>query len=76
MDQNPICAEGYKNIFCPYYSDCLDHAVEHWWDYWACLECQHKNKQVPVTYVLLSPERNYSYYSLSPLLAKASENFS
>ena len=48
MDKNPICSEGYKNISCPFYSDCLDHAVEHWWDYWTCLECQHKQTHISV----------------------------
>jgi len=70
MDQNPIHAEGYKNVFCPYYGDCLDHAVKYYWEYWACLECHHKNEQIPVTVVMLSPGSDYPYYPLSPWLEK------
>ena len=55
-NQNPVHTEGDRNVFCPYYSNCLDYAVELHWQYWACLDCQHKQKEKLVTDVLLLPE--------------------
>jgi hypothetical protein len=39
---NPIHRLGNKNIHCPYYEECLDHAVERRWKYWSCSKCSHK----------------------------------
>ncbi len=77
MDQNqsPIYMKGHRNIFCPYYSDCLNHAAKHYWAYWACFNCQHKDKKNLVTEVLLSPESDYPYYTLSPSINEKVENF-
>ena len=76
MDQKPIHAQGHKNVFCPYYRDCLDHAAKYHWGYWSCLECKHKQKQRSATDVLLSPEGDYPYYSLSPSFYEKADKFS
>jgi hypothetical protein len=39
---NPTCKHGERNIFCPYYEDCLDYAVARSWKSWNCSECPHK----------------------------------
>ncbi len=75
-NQSPIHTAGHRNVFCPYYSDCLDHAAKSHWAYWSCLKCQHKQEQDSVTDVLLSPEGDYPYYSLSPSLYEKAGNFS
>ncbi len=75
MDQNPIRAQGHRNVFCPYYNGCLDHAAKHYWKYWSCLKCQHKQEQKAVSEVLLSSGSEYPYYSLSPSFYKKVENF-
>jgi hypothetical protein len=36
---NPICKRGQRNIYCPLYSDCLDHAVNQFWEHWSCSRC-------------------------------------
>ncbi len=40
--QNPIYKKGERNIFCPHYSNCLDHAIHKSWEFWACFECRHQ----------------------------------
>jgi hypothetical protein len=44
MDQypKPIRKKGEKNVFCPYYKDCLNHAAKLHWENWDCSECPHK----------------------------------
>lgn len=78
MEQNksPLHSLGYRNVFCPYYGDCLDQAAKHHWQYWSCLECEYKHKQEPVTGSLLSAEGDYPYYSISTSLYKKEDDFS
>jgi hypothetical protein len=47
MDQQarPISKRGERNIYCPYYKDCLDYAVECSWPSWNCSLCPHKAMQ-------------------------------
>jgi len=75
MDQNPIRAQGHRNVFCPYYNGCLDHAAKRYWESWSCLKCQHKQEQKAVTEVLLAPGSDYPYYTLSPSFYDKVENF-
>lgn len=76
MNLNPVHNQGYRNVFCPYYSDCLDHAAKLYWECWSCLECRHQQEKDMDTDVLLSSESDYPYYSLSPSLYEKVENFS
>ncbi len=46
---NPVHKSGNRNIYCPYYEEYLDHAVEHRWQYWNCYECPHKLRQEPTS---------------------------
>jgi len=50
MDQNPthIRKNGEKNVFCPYYKDCLNHAAKLRWENWDCSECPHTLRQRPI----------------------------
>ena len=45
----PIRRPGSRNIHCPHYRACLDHAVKHSWEYWNCRDCSHKLKQESMT---------------------------
>jgi hypothetical protein len=38
----PTQRRGARNVFCPLYKGCLDHAVKESWAYWACDGCRHK----------------------------------
>jgi len=42
---NPVYTTGTRNALCPFYENCLDHAVEHHWRFWTCRSCAHKNKK-------------------------------
>jgi hypothetical protein len=39
---NPGRCGGKRNIFCPYYSVCLDFAVQEQWVSWGCKDCEHR----------------------------------
>jgi hypothetical protein len=39
---NPICKRGKRNIYCPLYSNCLDHAVNQFWQHWSCSQCSYR----------------------------------
>jgi len=45
--RRPLNKKGDRNVLCPYYSDCLDEAVEKSWRYWDCRECSHKTRRDP-----------------------------
>ena len=36
---NPKHEKGDRNVYCPYYGDCLDYAIEVSWQYWNCSGC-------------------------------------
>jgi len=78
MDQNhcPIYTKGSRNVFCPYYSDCLDHAIKNSWEYWSCSDCQQKRKRKVPADILLSSSNADPYYSLSPSLNGKVRNYS
>ncbi len=44
----PVQKSGNKNICCPFYGDCLDHAAKRHWQSWDCSECPHKEKKQPI----------------------------
>jgi hypothetical protein len=66
MDQkaNPMPKQGERNIYCPYYNDCLDYAVRASWQTWDCSQCLHKLIKESITeYELNNTE---PYYDLPP----------
>ena len=75
QNRNPIYTKGNRNVLCPYYSDCLDHAVNNHWEYWACLDCEYKPNERLVTDILISSASADLYYSLSPAFFKKERNF-
>jgi hypothetical protein len=38
----------HKNICCPFYRNCLDHAAKRYWQNWDCSECPHKLSKRPI----------------------------
>jgi len=73
-DKNPVHNKGYRNVFCPYYRNCLDHASKHYWECWTCLDCRHKQEQKTPIDVMLSPKGADPYYSVSPSLGRKKRN--
>ncbi|MBW1784057.1 MAG: hypothetical protein JRL30_25375 [Deltaproteobacteria bacterium] len=39
----PVPRRGERNIFCPYYGDCLDYAVQIQWHAFNCSRCPYKS---------------------------------
>lgn len=77
MDQNqkPTHIKGFRNVLCPYYRSCLDHAAKNYWEYWACLDCRHKNIEILITDILVSTSSCDLDYPLSPAFYKKKRNF-
>jgi hypothetical protein len=75
-ERSPVHAKGYRNVFCPYYRNCLDHASEKYWNYWNCVDCQYKCDQKPVMDELVSKASTNPYYSISPAINGKLKNVS
>jgi hypothetical protein len=73
-NENPVHTRGDKNVFCPYYGNCLDYAVELHWEYWSCLSCQHKQNEIFIEDALLLTKDADPYYSFSPNFYKKAAN--
>ena len=69
-NENPVHTRGDKNVFCPYYDNCLNHAVKLHWQRWSCMHCEHKQKQTFVQDALLLAKDPDPYYSFSPYFYK------
>jgi len=39
---NPTCKRGKRNIYCPLYGNCLDRAVNQFWQHWSCSQCSYR----------------------------------
>jgi hypothetical protein len=42
---NPRQRKGERNVFCPYYGECLDYAITRAWESWNCSGCKHRTDQ-------------------------------
>ena len=68
MDQkaNPVPRPGVRNIYCPFYNDCLDYAARCFWPTWDCSQCTHKLKKQSITEFEHGPNNVEPYYDLPP----------
>lgn len=47
MQGNPVNFEGEKNVFCPFYRECLYYADEKSWEVFSCgRDCPHRKAEV------------------------------
>jgi hypothetical protein len=60
----PLRREGNRNDFCPFYNDCLDHAVRESWEQWTCLECSQQFNQEARPELQLTVAYSVAYYDL------------
>ena len=59
---NPVYKKGERNIYRPFYSDCLDHAVNQFWRHWSCSQCPYRNiKSIDVEYGADGEELSYEF---------------
>jgi hypothetical protein len=63
--KRPIKEYGKRNVFCPHYGACLDHAVSQAWEVWRCGECEYVSVREPREEIFYGNEGTVAYYSLS-----------
>ena len=61
---NPLQRKGERNVFCPLYNRCLDHAIKEFWEYWDCGDCQNKLNQGGRPEMRLMATGSIAYYDL------------
>ena len=61
LKPSPLARAGERNLRCPCYHDCLDHAVELHWKYWDCSECSYRFLKKPRGVVLSTPDADPYY---------------
>ncbi|MBU0988407.1 MAG: hypothetical protein KKH68_14250 [Proteobacteria bacterium] len=66
QNPNPVRKHGSRNLFCPFYSDCLDHAAKRHWESWACFNCHHQVMRGVGMEGPFSTGDSSPYYSISP----------
>ncbi len=74
-DSNPSPIKGERNLFCPHYRNCLDHASKNYWEYWSCQDCVHRLETESVTETLVLPQHPDIYYSMSQTSFQRTKGF-
>lgn len=62
---NPIPRMGKRNIYCPYYSGCLDVVIRKNWAYWNCTKCEERANREAEPEIALNVNYTIAYYELS-----------
>jgi len=70
QNHNPIHRKGDKNILCPHYRDCLDHAAKNHWESWSCIDCHHKLTSKPYTDMLVDGREATMCYNVPQKICK------
>jgi hypothetical protein len=61
---NPTSKHGPRNVFCPYYSDCLDRVIEMGWMSWHCHLCGERFNQAARPELALNVGHPVAYYDV------------
>lgn len=69
---NPVHKKGNRNLFCPYYGDCLDYVIEKFWKDWDCGECPHKMRQDARREIQFTVNDTMPYYELAVEIGRES----
>lgn len=62
---NPSQRQGKRNVFCPYYSECLDFAIRNGWMQWSCTKCRERFNKEAEPELLTNVSYSIAYYELS-----------
>lgn len=54
-----------RNVFCPYYSDCLDKVIKRGWMSWHCHQCGEQFNQTARPELALTVNYAVAYYELA-----------
>jgi hypothetical protein len=66
----PVRKTGSKNIFCPRYESCLDHAVNNSWPYFSCSHCPYRDAKQSMTESHYVNHQEFPYYNLPSSVGK------
>lgn len=61
---NPIHRSGYRNVQCPLYHGCLDHAAKRFWKGWDCSNCYFKKMAEEFEEIICCEDSADLYYSI------------
>ena len=61
---NPVHSFGERNIYCPHYCICLDHAVINSWDSWECDNCVYKDIKESLKNIQIMNHDDFPFYSV------------
>jgi len=62
--RHPVYKKGDRNALCPHYNDCLDEAVQKYWEFWNCGKCQHKMSRDPDLDMMHTMNDSIVFYDL------------
>ncbi|RJR36026.1 MAG: hypothetical protein C4576_24225 [Desulfobacteraceae bacterium] len=62
---NPSRTRGRRNVFCWFYSKCLDVAIERKWKQWNCAKCEQRFNRQAEPEISLHVNHNVAYYEVS-----------
>lgn len=62
---NPSNSRGKRNLFCPSYSQCLDHVIDMGWMDWNCSKCEQRHDKETDLEIPLSVNHHIAYYEIS-----------
>jgi hypothetical protein len=62
---NPTPDQGSRNVFCPYYSECLDSVIKRAWMSWHCRLCGERFNQAARPELALTVNHSVAYYEFA-----------
>jgi hypothetical protein len=69
-EPHPVNDTGEKNINCPHYGFCLNHAAHNLWNAWTCSDCVYKTEKKAFSDLSLQGHGAAPFYSLAPEISK------
>ncbi len=62
---NPSRRRGKRNVFCSFYSECLDVVIGNRWNHWNCTQCEQRFNKGAAPEIPLNVNYNIAYYEVS-----------
>jgi hypothetical protein len=62
---NPTPRRGKRNIFCPFYSDCLSEVIRKQWSRWNCAKCEQQTNREAEPEIPLNINYSVAYYEVN-----------
>ncbi|MEW6664435.1 MAG: hypothetical protein AB1512_04335 [Thermodesulfobacteriota bacterium] len=60
----PARSQGDRNVFCPFYGECLDYAIQEAWESWECTHCAQRGDQTAAPELPWCVNHTVAYYEL------------